>query len=263
VHIPARPGGNVHLKLREGQAVATAAGRQKQFSSTTSAIPSSGGAGRPKRDLPASAPYEHRARLLEAERPTLVRGDHLAPPQERAVPGTGSLEQATFPEDANRDPRALESQGQVGGPGAPRPSHHRRRPLVPSPGAVLRPLQAWQPQVGAPSGPLSELVICAACGNRFAVSGQRRKSSRVYSNLRCSANVTRGQPICANSLAIAEQKLVSAGAHTIRGTVDQYWPEFERAFRAEWGLPRPVSHLLPRVPSWTRRWVDSPRESIA
>ena len=83
-------------------------------------------------------------------------------------------------------------------------------------------------------GPLSGLVVCAACGNRFAVSGQRRKGSRVYRNLRCSANATRGEAICTNSLAIAEQKLIIAVAHTIRGTVDQYWPEFERAFRSEW-----------------------------
>jgi DNA invertase Pin-like site-specific DNA recombinase len=83
-------------------------------------------------------------------------------------------------------------------------------------------------------GPLSGLVVCAACGSRFAISGQKRKGSRVYRNLRCSANVTRGQAICTNWLAIGEQKLVSAIAHTIRGTVDQFWPEFERAFRTEW-----------------------------
>jgi hypothetical protein len=96
-------------------------------------------------------------------------------------------------------------------------------------------------------GPLSGLVVCAACGNRFAVSGQKRKGNRVYRNLRCLANVTRGEAICTNSLAIAEQKLILAVAHTIRGSMDQYWPDFERAFRAEWAAS--IARLKSTAPS--------------
>jgi hypothetical protein len=48
------------------------------------------------------------------------------------------------------------------------------------------------------------------------------------------ANATRGEAICTNSFA--EQKLIIALAHTVRSTMDQYLPEFERALRAEWAV---------------------------
>jgi len=60
-----------------------------------------------------------------------------------------------------------------------------------------------------------------------------------------------------------EQKLLIAVAHTIRGTVDRDWPEFERAFRAEWAAATArIASTAPRA-ELDEEVVDSPPESIA